>query len=246
MGETISISDIFKVLLKRWKLILLLTLLAASSSAGVSYFVLKPVYQASTQILVNQKNSENRLDLSQLRNNIELIKTYSVIIKSSAILDKVIENLNLNQSVDNLNKQINVNSQENSQVFSITIEDSNPSRAVEIANAVSETFQKEIRGIMNVDNVSILAKAEMKDNPTPVKPNKLMNIAIAIVVGLMAGIGLSLLVEYFDNSIKDSDDVSASLGIPVLGSIQKNPYEKLKKVKRGTAVQKVGGKTIET
>ena len=42
----------------------------------------------------------------------------------------------------------------------MTVEDSNPIQAVEIANAVSETFQKEIPGIMNIDNVSILAMAE--------------------------------------------------------------------------------------
>ncbi len=55
---------------------------------------------------------------------------------------------------------------------------------------------------MNVDNVSILAKAELKENPTPIKPDPLMNIAIAIVVGSMAGIGLVFLLEYLDNTLK--------------------------------------------
>ena len=126
-----------------------------------------------------------------------------MIIKSPAILDKVIDDLDLTQSVDQLNQNISVNSQENSQVFSLTVTDSNASKAVEIANAVSGTFQKEIQGIMNVDNVSILAKAEVKENPTPVKPSPLLNIAIAVVVGLMAGIGLAFLLEYMDNTLKD-------------------------------------------
>ncbi len=150
-----------------------------------------------------------------------MINTYSVIIKSPAILEKVIDELDLNQSVEQLSEKITINSQENSQVFSLTVQDSNPSQAVQIANTVSETFQKEIKDIMNVDNVSVLAKAEIKDNPTPVKPNPLLNIAIAVVVGLMAGIGLAFLLEYMDNTIKDEDDIERLLELPILGSIQK-------------------------
>lgn len=81
MEETISIQDIFKILKKRWKLIMLLTLIAALISGTISYFLLTPVYQSSTQILVNQKQSENQLDSNQIRSNIDMINTYSVIIK---------------------------------------------------------------------------------------------------------------------------------------------------------------------
>ncbi|MBK5442713.1 YveK family protein [Peribacillus sp. TH24] len=221
MEETISIKDIFQTLKKRWKLITLLTLIAALISGAISYFLLTPVYESSTQILVNQNQSKNQLDSNQIQSNIDMINTYSVIIKSPAILEKVIDDLELEQSVDQLSQKITINSQANSQVFSLTVQDSNPSKAVEIANAVSGTFQKEIKDIMNVDNVSILAKAEVKENPTPVKPSPLLNIAIAMVVGLMAGIGLAFLLEYMDNSIRDEKDIETLLDLPLLGSIQK-------------------------
>ncbi|MFE4142780.1 YveK family protein [Peribacillus sp. YIM B13472] len=221
MEETISIEDIFQTLKKRWKLIMLLTLSVALISGTISYFLLTPVYESSTQILVNQKQSENQLDSTQIQSNIDMINTYSVIIKSPAILEKVIDDLELEQSVEQLSEKITINSQENSQVFSLTVQDSNPTKAVEIANTVSETFQKEIKNIMNVDNVSVLAKAEVKENPTPVKPSPLLNIAIAVVIGLMAGIGLAFLLEYMDNTIRDEKDIEKLLGLPLLGSIQK-------------------------
>ncbi|MED3689579.1 Wzz/FepE/Etk N-terminal domain-containing protein [Peribacillus butanolivorans] len=221
MEETISIKDIFQTLKKRWKLITLLTLIAALISGAISYFLLTPVYESSTQILVNQKQSKNQLDSTQIRSNIDMINTYSVIIKSPAILDKVIDDLELEQSVDQLSQKITINSQENTQVFSLTVQDSNPSKAAEIANAVSATFEKEIKDIMNVDNVSIFVKAEVKENPTPVKPSPLLNIAIAVVVGLMAGIGLAFLLEYMDNTIRDEKDIETLLDLPLLGSIQK-------------------------
>ena len=243
MEDTISLFDIFNTLKKRWKLIVLITLAAALISGTISYFVLTPVYQASTQILVNQKNTENQLDISQINSNVDLINTYSVIIKSPAILDKVIDKLDLTQNVEQLNQNISVNSQENSQVFSLTVTDNNAGKAVEIANTVSETFQKEIQGIMNVDNVSILAKAELKENPAPIKPDPLLNIAIAIVVGLMAGIGLAFLLEYLDNTLKNGYDVETYLEMPVLGSIQKIPQNIDKK---GSKIQQRGVETLES
>ena len=179
----------------------------------------------------------------KLNSNVDLINTYSVIIKSPAILDKVIDKLDLTQNVEQLNQNISVNSQENSQVFSLTVTDNNAGKAVEIANTVSETFQKEIKGIMNVDNVSILAKAELKENPTPIKPDPLLNIAIAIVVGLMAGIGLAFLLEYLDNTLKDGHDVETYLDMPVLGSIQKIPQNIDKK---GSKIQQMGVETLES
>lgn len=221
MEETISIRGIFQTLKKRWKLITLLTLIAALISGAISYYLLTPVYESSTQILVNQKQSKDQLDSNQIQTNIDMINTYSVIIKSPAILEKVIDDLKLEQGVDQLSQKITINSQENSQVFSLTVQDSNPLKAVEIANAVSGTFQKEIKDIMNVDNVSVLAKAEVKENPTPVKPSPLLNIAIAVVVGLMAGIGLAFLLEYMDNTIRDEQDIEKILDLPLLGTIQK-------------------------
>lgn len=246
MKETISIKEIFISLKKHWKLIIGITMLAALCSVTISYYVLTPVYQASTQILVSQKDEQNRLDASQVMSSLELINTYSVIIKSPVILDKVINDLNLTQSVEQLNKKIKVTSEDNSLVFSISVEDESAEKAINIANAISETFQQDIRSIMNVDNVSILSKPELKDNLLPIKPKPIWNIAMAIIVGFMSGIGLALLIEYFDNTIKDGQDVEAYLGLPVLGSIQKIKQEKGKKYINSSVKENVEGDSFET
>jgi capsular polysaccharide biosynthesis protein len=212
-------------------------------SGVISYYVLTPTYQSSTQILVNQKDINNELDATQMRSNIELINTYSVIIKSPAILEIVIKKLNLKQGVDQLNQNISVTSQSDSQVFSITVKDSNPAMAVKIANTISETFQQEIKGIMNVDNVNILAKAELGRNPLPVSPNPVLNIAVGFIVGVLLGIGLAFLLEYLDNSLKTSEEVEAFLELPVLGSVYKMPKQSLKK---SSQARKIRGETFGT
>lgn len=243
MEESISIKELLTIIKKRWLLIGLLTVVVGVLAGLVSYFFIIPKYEASTQILVNQKDRNIQFDASQMRGNIELINTYSVIIKSPAILEKVIENLKLNQSVDQLNQNIFVNSQSESQVFSLSVHDSKPGRAVNIANEISDTFQQDIKGIMNVDNVNILARAELKENQKPISPNPTVNIAIGCVLGLLMGIGLVFLLEYLDNSLHTAEDVEAYLGLPVLGSIQKLPKQRGKK---SSSMRKMGVEAVET
>lgn len=220
MEETISIKDLFLTLRKRLSLIIVITALAVLVSGIVSYFLLTPIYQASTQLLVNQsKNEEGIYNNNEVQTNLQLINTYNVIIKSSAILELVKEDLNLDMTAAELNEKISVASEQNSQVVNIIVEDENPKTAVDIANKTAEVFQKQIVEIMNVDNVTLLAKAEMAENPSPIKPQPLLNIAIALVVGLMAGVGLAFLLEYLDNTIKTEQDIEKQLGMPVLGVI---------------------------
>jgi len=217
MEETISLKEIFQTIRKRLWLITIMTAVIVATVGVVSFFFLTPIYQSSTQILVNQKASETPyINQAEIRTNIELINTYNEIIKTPAILDLVKEELNLTESLSNL---ITVGSSNNSQVMKITVEHTDPQMAVNIANTTANVFKEEIVKIMNVDNVSILSPAELPENPVPVKPNPMLNMAIGLVVGLMAGVGLAFLLEYLDNTIKSEQDIERLLELPVLGAI---------------------------
>ncbi|OKL37654.1 YveK family protein [Domibacillus mangrovi] len=220
MEETISLKELAETLKKRLKLIVLITITATLISGLISYFLLTPIYQTSTQLLVNQAKTDQQVyNTAEVQTNLQLISTYNVIMKSPAILDKVSENLALDLSATQLSSKITVQSEQNSQVVNINVQDEDPGIAVDIANETARVFQSEIVHIMNVDNVSILAPAEVKENMSPVKPQPMLNIAIATVVGLMAGVGLAFLLEYLDNTVKTEQDVEKLLGLPVLGSV---------------------------
>lgn len=220
MEETISLKELFQTIKKRLWLIVLLTVLATTVSGVVSYFLLTPIYQSSTQLLVNQaKNDQGTVDVNQIRSNVEIISTYNVIIKSPAILDKVSQELNGQETFTTLNSIITVGPEGNSQVLKITVQHQDPVMAANIANITAEVFQSEVTTLMNVDNVTILSPAQIGENPSPIKPQPVLNMAIAFVVGLMAGVGLAFLLEFLDNTIKNEQDVEKLLELPVLGSI---------------------------
>ncbi|WHZ02858.1 Wzz/FepE/Etk N-terminal domain-containing protein [Neobacillus sp. YX16] len=244
MEETISLKELLETLKKRLVMIILITMTAGLVSGVVSYFFLTPIYQTSTQILINQAKSEQSIySPSEVQTNLQLINTYNVIIKSPAILDKVVDELKLDITATQLNEKITVGSEKDSQVVNISVQDESAKTAANIANKTAEVFQAEISKIMNVDNVSVLAKATVAEKQSPIKPQPLLNVAIAIVVGFMASVGLAFLLEYFDNTVKTEQDIEKILGLPVLGVIATMDNQKMEELKkRRTAKNRATGR----
>lgn len=245
---TIELREYFEILMKRIWIVVLVTLIATITSGVISFFVITPIYESSTQLLVNKSESKSEVFVptyNDIQSNLKLIETYNVIIKSPRILEKTITNMGLKMTATELGNKIKVNAVQNSQVMSITASDPDPAAAANIANGIAKTFQQEIISIMNVDNVQILAEAKVGVNPSPVKPKPLLNMVIAFVVGLMMSVGIVFLLEYLDNTIKTEQDVERLLGLSVLGTIAKIDPKQEEKAGKDSSISAVGGKQLE-
>jgi capsular polysaccharide biosynthesis protein len=220
LEETISLQELVKIIRKRLLLIIILTFISVGISAGISYYVLTPVYQAQTQILVNQNNNSNEAySWESTQMDLRLINTYNGIIISPVVLNPVIAKLELDVTPEMLTNQISVSNESDSKIVYINVMDSNPLQAVKISNTVAEVFKEKIPELMSVDNVNIISEAKLSENPTPLKPNKILNIAIGAVIGLMLGMGLALLLELLDTTIKSERDIEELLDLPVIGVV---------------------------
>ncbi len=220
MGETINLQEIIKIIKKRLVFIIALTVISCAVAAGISFYAITPIYEAQTQLLVNQKgNADQVYSMQSTDTDLRLINTYQVIITSPVILTPVLESLDLDLTTGQLAEKISVFSKTDSKVVNIRVEDPIPGRAVDISNTVAEVFKENIPKLMSIDNISILSSAKLSENPSPIKPNKLMNIAIGAVIGVMLGIGLAFLIEFLDMSIKSERDVEDYLELPVIGMV---------------------------
>jgi capsular polysaccharide biosynthesis protein len=224
----LELKDYFKILKKRIWLILISMTLITSATAAVSIYLLDPVYEASTKLIVNKNmeslpaGSQATLDLNMINMNIRLIDTYKEVIKTEAIMDRVVEQYpDLNLTAGQLISKVRVSSVNNTQVMTVSVQDESYIQAARIANAVSMVFQQQIPTIMSVDNVTILNEAKLNATPAPVRPNPMLNITIGLILSLMLGVGISLLLEYLDDSIKSEEDVLQYLQLPTLSVIVK-------------------------
>lgn len=211
-------------------LIIIFIIISIGISLGITVYVLTPIYQAQTQILVNQKsNSVEANPWQSIESDLRLINTYNEIITSPVILTPVIEKLELDTTPEQLMKQISVSSKSESKVVNISVDATDPLRAVEIANTVAEVFKEQIPKLMSVDNITILSAAKQSDSPRPLKPNKELNLVVGAVIGFMLGVGLAMYLEFLDTTIKSEDDIETFLHLPVMGVVGLIPEEKVKK-----------------
>ncbi|TWT07133.1 capsular biosynthesis protein [Planococcus sp. CPCC 101016] len=219
MIETISLREIYGILKNRIRLILAITIMFMIITALISYYLITPTYQTSTQLLISQQQNEAGLDTQSIETDLQLVATYSEIIQSPVILEQVISQLGLEMSYEELQNKISIEIAESSQLLTVVVEDEDLAAAVEIANRTAEVFEAEIMELMNVDNVSILSPAVAMETQTPVSPNPPLNILLGAIVGLGVGAATALILRYLDTTLRAEKDIQDVLGIPVLGAI---------------------------
>ncbi|WIL69393.1 MULTISPECIES: YveK family protein [Staphylococcus] len=219
MESTIDLTKILRILKNNLKLLIILPLICLLISAIITMFFLDEEFQSSTQVLVNQKESDSQMMAQEVQSNIQLVNTYSEIVKSPRILDKASKELDRKYSTSELSNMITVTNQAESQLLNIDVVSKSGKDSEVVANKIAEVFSDEVPDIMNVDNVSILSTAD--DTTKQVAPKTMMNLIMGIVFGLILACIIIFIKEIFDKRIKSETDVENELELPVLGSIQK-------------------------
>lgn len=219
MEETIDLSKLFGILKKNIKYIIILPIVFLMLSMVITFLFMTPKYSTSTQVLVNQKETDSQLVAQQVQSDLQLVNTYSEIIKSPRILDKVSKNLKGKYSSNEISGMLTVTNQAESKILNITVENESRENAGKVANEIANVFSKEASDIMKIDNVSILSKAD--NNGSKVSPKPLINAVVGVFLGLIIALIIIFLKEILDKRIKTEQDVEEQLNIPVLGTIQR-------------------------
>lgn len=219
MEETIDLREYFTIIKKRFWIIALLAIISALISGVISFFVLKPVYEAKSTLIVNTEKNEDTQMITgdQFSVTQKLAVTYGEIIKSRSVLEDVIKNLKLDDEYEDLVNSITVSPVKDTQIISISVQDTNKQKARDIANEIPKVFTKEAKRITKANDIQVIDKAILPKDA--IKPNKMMNVLIGFVLGTMIGLFIVFLIEYLDNKIKTPQDIEKHLGLSVIGVI---------------------------
>lgn len=214
--EELNLIDLLKYYLKNLPVILITCLIALIIGyIYVSEFQ-TPMYHGTTTILLVENKAE-KLTQNELTINEQLVSTYSEIIKSRRVLEQVIDSLDLETTPASLANKITVTSVSDTPIIKITVSYKNKNKAVIITNKIAEVFKQEVAQIYKLENISIIDEAIPENNPYNINIPK--QITIYVLIGLILSCTIIFIIYYFDNTIKNKNEIESKLGLPVLSEI---------------------------
>ncbi len=219
--EEINIKDFFSYLKHYILAFIFVTLLATGGTAAYDIFLKKPVYQANTTVVIAKSDSNDgtAASLNDVNASQKLANTYSEIAKSELVMNQVIEDLMLDSSVNELRNNIIVKPVTDTSILSISVKNTNPQLAAVIANEIAAVFSKQVATIYKIENVTQLSVA-VEPN-TPANNTLVRDLILATAISILVVAGFAFLRFYLDDTVKYSDDVEKSIGMPVTGRISK-------------------------
>lgn len=220
--QEIDLIELSKKIVKHLPMIIIFSIILGAASFLLSKFVITPKYDSNTTMIVSNSNQNNdpnnpqtNVELGQIQANKALISTYSEIVKSKGIAERVINNLGLDMDYEEFSSKVSIEPVKDTQIISVKVVDTIPERAMDIANETANIFKSSIGEIMNVDNVQILDGAILPEEAS--SPNIKKNTAIGLILGFVLGVAVVLFKEIVDSSIKSIEEVTEYFDIPVIG-----------------------------
>lgn len=279
------------ILRRRWWLLVLLALIGGGAAFAAGE-LRQPIYVATTTILINQAPGALP-DYTAVQQGQRVATTYVELLQKRPVLEQVIANLGLQTSPEALDAKINVIPVRDTNLLELTVQDTDPQRAADIANEVVRVFiaqnlefqesrfadslrnlQSEMDKVQaEIDRVEArlevleksttaltpeqqaernhlqqllanyqssyatlldryeqvrLAQAQATDKVSVVEdalPGKRAGQSSSMLavqgalVGMLLGIGLVVLLEYFNDTVKSEEEAEALTGLPTLGQI---------------------------
>jgi len=227
----VSLGDLLRVVWSRLWVILLVTSMLTGAVTGFS-LAQTPMYDASIKILMGQKQGTGTPgslggDVMGLQ---QITQTMVEGVSSRPVAEDVIRQENLRISRKNfLEERLSVQQVRDTQFIKVDYRDPSPQRAHRVANAIGEVFSEQVSKVSpsaNAITATVWEPAVVPDEP--VSPNPVRNSLLALVLGLMLGVGLAFVLELLDDSWRSPDELEQISGAPTFGVI---PYFDVSKSK---------------
>jgi tyrosine-protein kinase len=221
----VTLAQYVRILRAQWWIVLFC---AALGVAGALFVTLQqtPMYSATTQLFVSTRTADS--SISQLTQGStfvqQRVKSYAEIATSPDVLEPVVEKLALPITARQLAGEVTVESPPDTVLLNVTVRNPDPRSAAAIANEVAKQLPNFVVQIETpTGDVRAPVKLSITDTAdvatAPVSPRKPLNIALGLLVGLAAGLGLSVLRDQLNTAVRGVGDVERIVGAIPMGVI---------------------------
>ena len=218
--EMIDLREIFSLVKKNLVVIFVSVAVFALAGLLVTTLLIRPKYEATATMIVNSREdqqAQTTVTNDQINSARQLVNTYAVILKSDTVLEKTIADLKLDMDYEKLVKKVSIEAVDSTQVMKISVQDENPETAKKIVSSIVNQAPQVIIKTVKAGSVEIISQP--KAGTRAVSPRKMMNTAVAGLIGGVLSVGLVFLRSAMNNKFVSDKDITKHLGLTVIGVI---------------------------
>ena len=217
--DVIDLLEIFYLLKRRLLIILASILLCTVCAGAVCEYVIVPKYQSTTKLYILNTTSSSlaSLSLSDLQVGASLTNDYMELIQSRPAVEEVIDRLHLDMIYEQMLGKMTIENKTNTRILSITIEDEDPYRAKQIADAFADVAIKRLSEIMSIQEPHLVEEGHVSE--FSVNQDLRKYLMIGALIGLLLSCGIIIMRYLLDDSIHSSEDIEKYLGLNTLAMI---------------------------
>ncbi len=220
--EEISFKRLTEILMQSISMIVAVTIIAGIIAFVYSETMVVPEYESTVSLYVNNESGKNTDKIlgTDITASQMLVDTYIIIIKSNTVLNEVCEKLEEQgiegYDAESLAKKIDASATNETEIFGVTVRDTNPKHTYMIANIIADVAPPIIKDFVEASSVKVIDYAKEGKR---VSPNIQRNTILGLLIGLILSCGFVVLREMFDMRIKTEDDLTKMFELPILGII---------------------------
>ncbi len=221
-----ELRDYLRILRRRWMLVLTSTLIVVAAAAAYT-FTVTPMYQSTAKLFISSSADGGETvsgafqgaQFSQQR-----VTSYAEFVKDADLAAVVVDDLDLTIAPSALRDQVTATVSPETVIIALQAQDASPSRAQAIAQGYASALADQIRAVETpVGETEPLVRPSVTSDATlptaPVSPQPVRNLGLALVLGLLLGVGLAVARELLDTTVKSVDDIRETTAAPLLGAI---------------------------
>lgn len=219
-----DLTEYLKIVRRRWTVIAG-CLLVVVAAAALMTITATPQYSSTARLFVSTPRSDGADAYQGGLFSQQRVASYANLITGEDLAQRVVDGLKLDQSATSLADQVTSQVVAETTILDVTVTDPSPQRAERLAAALAQEFTAFVPELeTSPGQKTSPIKATIVDSPDvpsdPVSPQPVRNIGLAAVLGLLLGLGLAVLRETLDTTVKSTEGLAEVAGAAVLGTIQ--------------------------
>ncbi len=216
--KTIDIMLLVRAVWSKWYAVVISATLVAVICFVYSNFFITPLYRASSTMLVDLRNSVHD-DLSFEKVNVaeKYVSTLAYVMKTNTVLEPVIDDLKLNETVSSLASKITVSTMPDTLLIKVSIQHPNPKKAVEIIKAIGNIAPEIINQRITAGYITEIEAPSV--SAAPVSPDVTGNTVVGAGIGAFLAVAVIVVLSILNNRIISVTDLQNAVDLPLLGVI---------------------------